>query len=61
MQERRVWHTSSYSGAQGGECVEVSEGPITAVRDTRNRHLGHLTFPSAEWAAFIDAVKADRS
>ena len=58
MQERRVWHTSSYSGAQGGECVEVSEGPTTAVRDTRHRHLGHLEFPAGEWRAFLDAVKS---
>ncbi|WP_017596249.1 DUF397 domain-containing protein [Nocardiopsis potens] len=60
MSHQRAWHTATYSTGESN-CVEVAEGPTTAVRDTRNRHLGHLTFPSAEWAAFIDAVKADRS
>ncbi|GAA1112867.1 DUF397 domain-containing protein [Nocardiopsis composta] len=55
------WHKSSYSGGAHQDCVEVSEGAITAVRDTRNRHLGHLEFPATEWAAFIYAVRAGRS
>ncbi|MFE6307761.1 DUF397 domain-containing protein [Nocardiopsis sp. NPDC057823] len=49
------WHKSSYSGAQG-DCVEVSEGSITAVRDTRHRELGHLEFAAAEWVAVVGAL-----
>ncbi len=49
------WHKSSYSGAQG-DCVEVSEGSITAVRDTRHRELGHLEFAAAEWVAAVGAL-----
>ena len=55
---RREWHKSTYSGPNGGECVEVSEGLVTAVRDTRHRHLGSLEFPAAEWQAFLGAVRA---
>ncbi|WP_306367727.1 DUF397 domain-containing protein [Nocardiopsis sp. CC223A] len=44
------WHKSTYSsGAQN--CVEVAEGTVTAVRDTRNRELGHIEFPGGEWVA----------
>lgn len=53
------WHTSSYSANTGPQCVEVSEGLRTAVRDSRHRHLGHLDFPAAEWARFLHALKDD--
>lgn len=44
--ERAVWHKSSYSGGGGGNCVEVADlFGETAVRDTRNRELGHLASP----------------
>lgn len=52
------WHTSSYSVEQG-ECVEVAEGPVTGVRDTKHRDLGALFFGAAEWQAFIDTAKDD--
>lgn len=50
------WHTASYS-AERGECVEVSEGPITGVRDTKHRGLGALFFGSGEWQAFLGTAK----
>ncbi|GAB3492752.1 DUF397 domain-containing protein [Nocardiopsis coralliicola] len=53
------WHTSSYS-ANGGECVEVREGVLTLVRDTKHRHLGHVEFTSGEWHAFLEALKHGR-
>ncbi|MHC3474033.1 DUF397 domain-containing protein, partial [Streptomyces sp. 7R007] len=32
--ESMIWRKSSYSGDQGGECVEVAEAPTAvAVRD----------------------------
>ncbi|MFC3997711.1 DUF397 domain-containing protein [Nocardiopsis sediminis] len=48
----REFHTSSYSHS-GGECVEVSEGAKTLVRDTRNREHATLAFPAAEWRALL--------
>lgn len=53
------WHKSSYSGG-ANHCVEVAEGLVTAVRDTRNRQAGHLSFPAAEWDAFLVDLRADR-
>ena len=50
------WHKSTYSGGNGGDCVEVSEGSTTAVRDTRHRELGHLEFAAAEWVAAVGAL-----
>lgn len=52
------WRKSSYSGNQGGDCVEFAEtGHQVHVRDTRNRPLGHLSFPAGDWHSFIVSVK----
>jgi hypothetical protein len=51
-----LWHTSSYS-VERGECVEVAEGPVTGVRDTKHRELGALFFGGDEWQAFLGAAK----
>lgn len=55
----RVWHTASYTNDRGA-CVEVSEGPLTGVRDTKNRHLDALFFSAADWGSFLGAVKGDQ-
>ncbi|SIO87066.1 DUF397 domain-containing protein [Nocardiopsis sp. JB363] len=52
------WHTASYS-AERGECVEVSEGPFTGVRDTQNRELGALFFEAHEWQTFLETARED--
>ncbi|WP_431872465.1 DUF397 domain-containing protein [Nocardiopsis eucommiae] len=52
----RAWHKASHSGGSGS-CVEVSEGSITLIRDTQNRHLGFLSVRSAEWTALLDAIR----
>ncbi|WP_435111597.1 DUF397 domain-containing protein [Nocardiopsis synnemataformans] len=51
------WHKSSYSDGGGGNCVEVAEGSTTLVRDTQNRHAGHLGFQAQEWDALLKAVR----
>jgi len=52
------WNKSSYSNGSGGDCVEAraTEGGA-AVRDTQNRHLGHLDATAPEWTAFLEAVR----
>jgi hypothetical protein len=55
--ESHDWHKSSYSGATTENCVEVAEGPVTLVRDTQYRELGHLEFPGVEWAALLRSAK----
>jgi len=52
------WHKSSYSGGNGGDCVEVREGARTDVRDTQNRGQGHLSVPAREWDALLNAVRS---
>ncbi|OKI17095.1 DUF397 domain-containing protein [Nocardiopsis sp. TSRI0078] len=53
----RPWHKTSYTNDRG-ECVEVAEGPVTGVRDTKHRELGALFFSSSEWQAFIGTAKS---
>lgn len=53
------WRKASASGANGN-CVEVaplSDGGM-AVRDSKNPEGSENRFTAAEWAAFLDGVKA---
>jgi hypothetical protein len=56
-----TWRTSSYSGSNGGECVEVAarHDDSVLVRDTRNCDGGMLRFSSAAWRRYIGQVKED--
>lgn len=54
------WRRSSYSAPSSNNCVEVAVASgYSAVRDSKNRGLGHLVFPAAEWAAFLIAARRD--
>ncbi|KOX16698.1 DUF397 domain-containing protein [Nocardiopsis sp. NRRL B-16309] len=57
---RPAFRKSSYS-ANASDCVEVADLPGgAAVRDTRHRDLGHLTFADpGEWRAFLAAARGD--
>ncbi len=55
MNERREFHKSSYS-TSGANCVEVSGGRDTLVRDTQNRELGHLSFDRREWTSLLSLL-----
>ncbi|MEU8251107.1 DUF397 domain-containing protein [Nonomuraea sp. NPDC048916] len=54
-----TWITSSYSGSNGGNCIEVAElsGGRRGVRDSKNPTGPALVFTSGEWNAFINGVK----
>lgn len=53
-----LFRKSSYSQPQAQNCVEVADLPGTsAVRDTQNRHLGHLLFESSDWVGALATVK----
>ena len=57
---RGIWKKSSYSDGDSNNCVEVADAAhLSAVRDTKNRGLGALLFPTAEWRAFVDSAKRD--
>jgi hypothetical protein len=56
-----AWRKSSYSGGEGGNCVEVADLPDggRAVRDTKEQGRGPvLLFTAGEWAAFTAGVRA---
>ena len=57
---RANWHTSTYSGGNGGQCVEVAGNlpGIVAVRDSKHRNGPVLTFAAPEWQSFISGIKA---
>ncbi|MEU4981601.1 DUF397 domain-containing protein [Streptomyces sp. NPDC021969] len=49
------WFKSSYSGSEGGECVEVAqEGTAIHIRDSKAPQ-GHVTVGPDAWVAFLGA------
>jgi hypothetical protein len=53
------WRTSSYSGSNGGTCVEVGRfGPAVAVRDSNHPDGPQLTFAAHTWKTFTEQLKA---
>ena len=52
-----IWRKSSYSGSNGGECVEVAAAGAVLVRDTADRSGPVLTFTGAAWRAFTAAIR----
>jgi hypothetical protein len=54
------WRKSSYSGGNGGGCVEVARNipDLVAVRDSKDRDGAVLAFTREEWQTFAAAVKA---
>jgi hypothetical protein len=54
------WAKSSYSGDNGGACVEVARNlpGRVAVRDSKDPGGPALAFGRAEWVSFLDLLKA---
>jgi hypothetical protein len=53
------WFKSSYSGSDGGDCVEVAATPGTVhVRDSKDAYGPTLRFSSSEWATFVSFAQA---
>ena len=53
------WRTSSFSGSQGGNCVEVAgQDRRVLVRDAKQAGAGPvLRFSAEAWHRFADQVK----
>lgn len=49
------WRKSSYSGDQGGDCVEVAAppSPTIAIRDSKTPAGPHLTLGPTAFSAFL--------
>jgi len=51
------WRKSSYSNANGGDCVEVASAEGVAVRDTTDREGMTLQFTAAAWQEFTRRLR----
>lgn len=56
---RAVWRKSSFSGGNGGSCVEVASlnGGRVGVRDSKDQSGPTLIFTFTEWRTFIGGIK----
>ena len=58
-----TWRKSSYSGSNGGSCIEVADGhQAVLVRDTTDRSgtatgTPTLSIPAAAWAEFTASLR----
>jgi hypothetical protein len=54
-----TWRKSTYSGGNGGDCVEVggTESAVV-VRDTKDRAGAALTFGPDAWRRFAATIKS---
>ena len=52
-----TWRTSSYSGNNGGQCVEVAAGALVFVRDSKDPHGPVLEIAPGMWQEFIGRMK----
>jgi hypothetical protein len=51
------WRKSSYSGGEGGNCVEVAATGEVLIRDTQDRRGPVLTVPARAWREFVGQVQ----
>jgi hypothetical protein len=51
------WRKSSYSNANGGDCVEVAAANGVAVRDTTDRDGVTLQFTAQAWQEFTRRLR----
>ncbi|MFD3539737.1 DUF397 domain-containing protein [Streptomyces sp. NPDC058662] len=56
------WRKSTYSGNEGGSCVEVLDGYPSGVpvRDSKTPHGPAVVFTAATWSMFITATKVGK-
>jgi hypothetical protein len=56
------WRTSSYSGSNGGTCVEVADNlpGVVAVRDSKDPEGPVLRFSRVDWSAFMAGIRQMR-
>jgi hypothetical protein len=53
-----AWRKSSYSGSNGGDCVETADSNGTIlIRDTANRDGGTLTLTAEAWQDFTATLR----
>ena len=55
-----LWRKSSYSGNNGGNCVEVAQDlpDVIAVRDSKDPNGPALVISTGAWRSFLTRAKA---
>ncbi|GGV07102.1 hypothetical protein GCM10010275_54040 [Streptomyces litmocidini] len=54
------WFKSSYSGTEGGDCVEVADGTgAVHVRDSKDLSRPALQVSREAWAGFVGLASAE--
>ncbi|MFD5493008.1 DUF397 domain-containing protein [Streptomyces sp. NPDC001812] len=57
-----AWFKSSYSGTEGGDCVEVAAAAaVVHVRDSKTTAGPVLTVTGDVWTGFVGSVLSERS
>ncbi|MER7949029.1 DUF397 domain-containing protein [Streptomyces sp. NPDC096079] len=58
--EPLAWFKSSYSGAEGGDCIEVAtgSGPVH-IRDSKDVARPALRVSREAWAGFVGLASAE--
>ena len=58
MANEPAWRVATYTGGNGGDCVEVGDADhAILVRDSKDRTGGSLTFTVATWHSFANSLK----
>jgi hypothetical protein len=53
-----TWRTSSYSGSNGGNCIQIAATAGTvAARDSKDPHGLVLAFSTRDWQRFTGQLK----
>ena len=52
------WRKSSYSGSNGGQCIEVAVPGRVLVRDSKNPDGARLGFSAQAWREFAATIKS---
>lgn len=56
------WFKSTYSGGDGGECVEIAaDAAAIHVRDSKERGGPRLAFTRNAWSGFVASLERDRT
>jgi hypothetical protein len=58
MANEPAWRVATYTGGNGGDCVEVGDADrAILIRDSKDRTGGTLTFTTANWQSFTNSLK----
>lgn len=58
MANEPTWRVATYTGSNGGNCVEVGDANhAILVRDSKDRIGGSLAFTTAAWQSFANSLK----